>query len=245
MSILGQNAPAAALFAALVESIVGLGVLFPGGTIVILAGFAARGAGAAGFIEVGLAAALGMTLGSIADYALGRVAGRRLIPRRAPWRLACRWRHALRTAHAFMARWGPWAIAAANLAGPGRSVIAVAAGATRWSFPRFVLAQTIASIGWGMVYAGLGYFAAGQAQWLQALTGGIGVAVVVVVVAIIAGPWLTGWLTRALVAALQTWTRPAPARLPETAPLPVQTLPVQTPAASAPARGPVGSLPPV
>jgi membrane-associated protein len=134
----GRYAVPVALLGAFVDSLVGLGVLVPGGTAVILAGFAAHGAGAAGFLQVAAAAWAGQVLATTADYWLGRLAGRRLVPRRAPWRLAARWRRTLSAARAFLARWGGWALVVANLAEPGRSSLAIAAGASRWPFGAFL-----------------------------------------------------------------------------------------------------------
>jgi membrane protein DedA with SNARE-associated domain len=172
--------------------------------VVILAGFAARSAGAAGFVEVAAAAWLGMMLGTIVDYWLGRVAGSRLVPRRAPWRLAYRWQRLLRASHAFMARWGWWAIVVANLAGPGRSSIAVAAGASRWSFGAFLAGQAPAAAGWCLLYCGLGYSAAAEARRLESVAGGFGLAVVALFLAVVAGPWLASLVLRLVV----RWLRP-------------------------------------
>jgi membrane protein DedA with SNARE-associated domain len=181
----GQNGPAVALIAAFLESLIGVGTLLPGGTFVVLAGFAARHHGAGGFLSVAAMAWLGMTAGSAVDYWLGRVAGRRLVPEGAPWRLATRWRKALRSSRRFMRRWGWWAILVANLAGPGRSAVAVASGASGWSFGAFLLGQTLASAVWSAAFVGIGYFAAGEASRLQLFVSGAGLAATAVFVVLI------------------------------------------------------------
>jgi membrane-associated protein len=196
VKVVGENAAATALGSAMAESLVGVGALFPGGTVVILSGFAARAGGGAEFAQVAAAAWLGMTLGTVADFWLGRLAGRRLVPRRAPWRLACRWRHTLRSAHAFMTRWGWWAILVANLAGPGRSAVAVAAGASGWSFWRFFVGQALASIFWALLYTGLGYFAGGEATSAKELAGGLGIGAAVLLVVALILPSLIGAAAR-------------------------------------------------
>lgn len=195
LQVFGRNAAVAAFCAAFVESLVGLGVIFPGGTVVILSGFAARAGGGAGFVEVSSAAWLGMTLGTVADYWLGRFFGRRLVPRRAPWRLACRWRHTLRVARGFMDRWGWWAIIAANLAGPGRSAVAVAAGASAWSFGSFLAGQMLASLMWSTVYCGVGFFVARESAAVEEVASSLALLVVVLVVAAFVVPALLGRLT--------------------------------------------------
>jgi membrane-associated protein len=196
LAIFGKNAMAAAFFGAFLESIIGLGVIFPGGTVVIFSGFAARASGGLGYAQVAFAAWLGMTAGAVVDYWIGRLAGKRLVPRRAPWRLASRWRAMLRSSNAFMKRWGWWAIIAANLAGPGRSAMAVAAGASGWSFRSFLPAQAIASIGWACLYTGLGYFAAGEAQRVKHLMGGLGVGMGIMLVVAVAAPSVFPYITR-------------------------------------------------
>jgi membrane-associated protein len=204
LALFGKNAMAAAFIGAFLESIIGLGVLFPGGTVVVLSGFAARTSGGLGYAQVAFAAWLGMTAGAAIDYWIGRLAGKRLIPRRAPWRLASRWRAMLRSSNAFMKRWGWWAIIAANLAGPGRSAIAVAAGASGWSFRSFLTAQAIASIGWALLYTGLGYFAAGEAQRVKHLMGGLGVGMAIMLVIAVTAPTIFAHITRLMT----RWLRP-------------------------------------
>ncbi len=198
LALCGRNAPLFAFLAALVESLIGVGALLPGGTAVVLAGYAVRDQGPAGLASVAVTAWLGMTLGATLDYWLGRVAGRRLVPERAPWRLARRWRRLLRTSQRFMRRWGWWAILLANLAGPGRSSIAVASGASRWSFGAFLLGQSVAAGLWSVLFCAIGYFAAGEAQRLQVALSGAGVALAAVFVALILGQALAGTIVGAL-----------------------------------------------
>jgi membrane protein DedA with SNARE-associated domain len=181
----GQNGPAIALIAAFLESLIGVGTILPGGTAVVLAGFAARHHGLSGFLSIAAMAWLGMTAGSAVDYWLGRLCGRRLVPRGAPWRLAARWRKVLRSSRRFMRRWGWWAILVANLAGPGRSAVAVASGASGWSFGAFLLGQSLAAALWSAAFVGIGYFAAGEATRLQMVVSGAGIATAVVFAALI------------------------------------------------------------
>jgi membrane protein DedA with SNARE-associated domain len=196
LALCGQNAPAIALLAAFLESLIGVGVILPGGMAVVLAGFTARDGGPAGFLSVALMAWLGMTLGSCVDYWLGRVAGRRLVPAVAPWRLASRWRRLLRSSRRFLGRWGWWAILLANLAGPGRSSIAVASGASGWSFRSFFVGQSIAAAMWSTIYVGIGYFAAGEAARLEHVVSGAGLAGVAVFVLVISAQAIASTLVR-------------------------------------------------
>ncbi|HEV2126247.1 MAG TPA: VTT domain-containing protein [Chloroflexota bacterium] len=202
--VFGRHAPSAAFVAAFIESLVGLGVVFPGGTIVILAAYAMRAEGGLGFVNVVAAAAAGMTLGTVADYWIGRLAGRRLVPRRAPWRLACRWRHMLRSSHGFMSRWGWWAVIAANLAGPGRAAVAVAAGASGWSFGAYLTGQAIASIAWSTLYCGIGFFAAREAMQAEQIAGSVAIIAVGLVAVAVVAPTVLAWAF----SVLSRWIRP-------------------------------------
>jgi membrane-associated protein len=209
LTLCGENAALVAFLGAFLESLIGLGTLLPGGTMVVLAGFTIRDQGAAGFVLVAALAWAGMTLGSVLDFWLGRLAGRRLVPERAPWRLAARWRRALRASRHFMRRWGWWAIFVSNLAGPGRSSIAVASGASGWSFGSFLLGQSLAAAIWSSVFAGMGYFAAGEAERLQLMVSGAGVAVVAFLILLFGAQFLASALVRAAARRLRPRTSPA------------------------------------
>ena len=195
----GRYAVAVALAGAFTDSLVGLGVLVPGGTAVILAGFAVRGAGTAGYLQVAAAAWLGQVLATAVDYWLGRLAGRRLVPRRAPWRLAARWRRTLGASRAFLTRWGGWALLVANLAEPGRSSLAIAAGASRWPFGAYLLRQGAVSGAWCGAFTGLGFFAAGGGQDVLGLVGGLGLVMACLLLLAVAGPALAGVVARGAV----------------------------------------------
>jgi membrane-associated protein len=207
LDLLAANAPAAAGLAAFLETLVGVGVVLPGGTVVILAGFAAGETGAQGFLRVAGMAALGMLLGAAADYALGRAVGRRLVPRRAPWRAAARWRLSLQTAHRFLARWGWWAILAANLLGPGRAAAAFAAGASCWSPGAFLASQAVASVAWGLLYTGFGYFAAGTVEGAETSASAIRTALAVLVALSVTLPLLLTAAAGRLATLLNGWRR--------------------------------------
>lgn len=204
LDVFGRHAPSAAFLAAFIESLIGLGVIFPGGTIVVLAAYAVRAEGSLGFANVVATAALGMTLGTVVDYWIGRLAGRRLVPRSAPWRLACRWRHMLRKSHGFMSRWGWWAVIAANLAGPGRAAVAVAAGASGWSFGAYLIGQALASIAWSTLYCGIGFFAAREAMQAEQIAGSIAIVALALVAVALVAPTVLSWAF----SGLSRWIRP-------------------------------------
>jgi membrane-associated protein len=252
LHILQTNAPAVALLAALAESLVAVGAIVPGGTAVIVAGFTVRQQGVWGWLAVAAAAWIGMTLGAVIDYWLGRLAGRRLIPQGAPWRLATRWRHLLRRSRGFLRRRGWWALVVANLAGPGRSTIAVASGASRWSFRSFLVGQSLASAVWSVLFSGAGYVAAGEAPRLEAVMRGTGLAAAVMLLLAVLSQVLFGKMaqaaSRALLRRFVTRNRPpqdglGPATFPSTWPEEVHGGPVGPPPSIGDGAPPTGSAP--
>jgi membrane protein DedA with SNARE-associated domain len=208
---LGRNAPAVALVAAFLESVIGLGALFPGGTAVVLAGFTVRDQGIEGLLVVAALAWLGMTLGAVFDFWLGRLAGRRLVPAWVPWRLASRWHWVLRSSRGFMRRWGWWAVLLANLAGPGRATIAVASGASGWSFGAFLAVQCVAAALWSATFAGIGYFAAGEADRLEVVVSAAGLAMALVFALLLAVQLAVTALVKLAARRLRARTAPASA----------------------------------
>jgi membrane-associated protein len=150
-----------AFFGAAVENTIFLGFLLPGGAIVALSAAGARSAGVSLPVVV-LLAGLGMTFGAMIDYLLGRAGIDRLLHH--PWtgRWGKRLAHELAQAPPLLARHGWWVMLIAHVLGHGRSALAIAAGASRFSLHRFLRIEFPAAILWSAVYAGGGYFLASE-----------------------------------------------------------------------------------
>jgi hypothetical protein len=102
-----------------------------------------------------------------------------------------------------MSRWGWWAILVANLAGPGRSAVAVAAGASGWPFTAFLAAQAVAASAWSALYCGLGFFAAGEAGRAEHVVGRIGLLAGLLLVVALTLPTLFAAALRVLARGLR------------------------------------------
>jgi membrane protein DedA with SNARE-associated domain len=159
---------------AMLENTALLGLVLPGGTLVILGAVYAHD-GSMSLPAVLLLAILGMVSGTSLDYALGRfglnsaIGHTRLAPRLAPH---------LARADAFLLRRGAWAFLIAHFIGHVRSFLAITAGMTRLPMRRFLLYEGIAAICWNIVFVGAGYFLGKNLDRFQHLMGGAGVVAV-------------------------------------------------------------------
>lgn len=146
------------LVAAALENTLLVTLFFPGGTMVLLGGVYAR----LGTLElhwVILVGWVGTFLGASFDYALGRLNDRTWLRR------VLEQRHmagALERAGELLRRYGPLAFLAGHFIAQVRSLVAVAAGATRLSYPRFVLYEAPAALAWSAAYGIGGYLLADQ-----------------------------------------------------------------------------------
>ena len=144
-----------AFLAAAAEAMVVLGALVPG-TAIILA--LAALAGVQGSASLGLAVTLATILGAVAGdglaYALGRRFGRGLF-QRWPFSHAAGW---LPRSEAFFARHGGKSVFWGRFVPGVKTVVPVLAGVAGMPVPRFVLANVISAVVWGLalVLAGLG-----------------------------------------------------------------------------------------
>lgn len=159
------------LLGALLENTVLLGLVLPGGSLVLLgAVYAQRGTLALPLVfALGW---LGMLLGTSLDYALGRW-GLRPVSRRSP-RLAEWLEPKLAEARRFLARHGAWALVLAHFIGHVRSFVALTAGASRLPYRRFLVYEGIAALAWNVVWVTAGYLVGENLDRLQHLLGGAG-----------------------------------------------------------------------
>lgn len=166
-----------------------LGLILPGGTLALLGAFYAR----LGTLNLGLVivfAWMGTVLGYHCDYLFGRFVLGRVLPRWSKSRLGRRIRLAgrMRLARMFLFKHGGKAILISHLVGHLRSFIALSAGLTRMSYPRFLLFELLAALLWNTAYSLLGYFVAIEIDTLLLVIerAGWGIAVAI---ALIAGIW--------------------------------------------------------
>jgi membrane protein DedA with SNARE-associated domain len=164
---------------AALENTVLLGLILPGGTLVMLGAVYAHN-GSMALPLVLLLAFLGMVMGTSLDYALGRLG---LHSSLGHTRVGLKLEPRLAQAERFLERWGAWAFLLAHFIGHVRSFLAITAGMTRLPLRRFLLYEGTAALVWNLIFVGVGYALGGNLDRLQHLMGwaGVGVALVAAV----------------------------------------------------------------
>jgi membrane protein DedA with SNARE-associated domain len=165
------------LTGALLENTALLGLVLPGGTLVILGAVAAQ-QGALALPLVLALGWLGMVLGTSLDYAFGRYALRAALGRTP---LLARLEPRLAEAARFLARYGAGALVLAHFIGHIRSFVAITAGASQMPYHRFLIYEGLAALAWNFVFVTAGYLAGENLGMLQRLSGGAGLIILLVV----------------------------------------------------------------
>ncbi len=166
---------------ALLESIVLAGLLVPGSTLVVLAGFlAAHGKGEA--TSIAIAAFAGALLGDMISYLLGSRFGTRLMHSK-PFK-----KHLglIRKAELFFCGHGGKSLFLGRFTGPLRGSIPFVAGCTGMLPGTFARNTLLSCILWGIAYPALGYLGAASWQKVQLLTGQFSLLLATLVVLFIA-----------------------------------------------------------
>jgi membrane protein DedA with SNARE-associated domain len=161
------------LIGALLENTALLGLVLPGGSLVLLGAVYAQ----QGVLALPLVLALGwlgMVLGTSLDYAFGRWALRSTL---GQTRLMVRLEPKLVQAERFLERHGTWAFLLAHFIGHVRSFVAITAGTSRLPYRRFLVYEGMAALAWNLVWVIAGYVVGENLGFLQRLTGGAGVTV--------------------------------------------------------------------
>jgi membrane-associated protein len=161
------------LAGALLENTVLLGLLLPGGSLVLLGAVYAQ----QGMLSLPLVLVLGwlgMVLGTSIDYALGRWALHNVLCRA---NLAARLEPKFADARRFLMRHGAWALVVAHFVGHLRSFVAITAGMGRLPYRRFLCYEAVAAMAWNLIWVLAGYALGDKLDRLQRLMGGAGLAV--------------------------------------------------------------------
>ncbi len=180
---LGHHSYLFVFFGSFLENTVILGFLLPGGVAVAFASAAGRQVDASLPVLVALGAA-GMCGGAVLDYWLGFVGAERVLLQ--PWvgRLGPYLLGKLDEAKPHIHKHGWWMMLVVHAFGHGRSSLALAAGASRVSFSRFLLMEAPAAIIWSIAFVSGGYFLGGEwrrVTWVLNRMGWTGAAVAVFV----------------------------------------------------------------
>ena len=182
LNSLGNHSYLLVFFGSFLENTVILGFLLPGGVAVAIASAAGREVDASLPVLVALGAA-GMCGGAVFDFWLGRIGAERVLLQ--PWvgRLGPYLLGKLDEAKPHISKHGWWMMLVVHAFGHGRSSLALAAGASRLSFVRFLLMEAPAALLWSGAFVGGGYFLGGEwrrVTWVMNRMGWMGAAVAVV-----------------------------------------------------------------
>jgi len=166
---------------ALFESIVLVGLLVPGSTLIILVGFlAAHGKG--DITMIAISAFSGALIGDMSSYVLGSRFGTRLLHSKFFGKRL----DLIRKAELFFDSHGGKSLFLGRFAGPLRGTIPFVAGCSNMPSGTFSRNTLLSCILWGIVYPGLGYLGAASWQKVQQLTGQFSLLLATLVVLFIA-----------------------------------------------------------
>lgn len=171
------------------ENTVLLGLVLPGGSLVLLGAIYAS-EGTLWLPLVILCGWLGMFLGNSSDFWLGRLGVLRLIEKT---RLKAKLAPHLLTAEKFLDKRGGMAIFTSHFIGHLRSFVAITAGATRFPFARFARYELAAALIWNILYCLVGFFFAKSINKLDGLFSGVGIGLVILIAVIFVGYKVISW----------------------------------------------------
>jgi membrane-associated protein len=154
------------------ESSAFIGFFFPGEIAVILGGVLASQGNFP--VEVAAAAAVtGAFIGDSVGYAVGRKYGRGMLQGtigRLPW-IRTRLDSELGKAETFLLKHGPWAVIIGRLTAALRVLVPGLAGISRMPYGRFVAANVIGAVLWGVGFTAAGYAAGNHWEEVKDVAG--------------------------------------------------------------------------
>ncbi len=170
---------------AFLESLPMVGLLMPGSTLVVLAGFlVVQGKGT--LLALMLVTAWGALLGDLLSFWLGGHFGGRLLA------LSCFKKHhkLIQQSERFFYNHGGKSIFFARFLGPIRGITPFIAGLSQMAPRPFLLYAIISALFWGLCYPGLGYVGGASWQQAQSLTARFGLLVLAALAVTLAHYWL-------------------------------------------------------
>lgn len=142
-----------ALLAALVETVLVVGLFLPGSSLLLLLGALSAGGGGPSFLGILAFAVAGATLGDNVNYSLGRRYGQRWT-KNGLWLLR---REHFEQAQAFFARHGGKSVFLARFIPSLKEVAPFVAGTAGMRHGWFFLWNLLGALGWGLQWVGAGY----------------------------------------------------------------------------------------
>jgi undecaprenyl-diphosphatase len=167
------------------ESLPLIGLLVPGSTLIVLAGFLVfNGKGL--FLAIFASVTIGALLGDLLSYWLGKRFGGQMITMRS-----FRKHHqTIQRSERFFCDHGGKSLFFARFLGPIRGITPFIAGLSKMPPRPLSLYTLISSILWGIAYPGLGYLGGASWQKAQSLTAKFGLFILLALALIIIHHWL-------------------------------------------------------
>ncbi|MDI6800083.1 MAG: DedA family protein [Actinomycetota bacterium] len=159
------------------ENVLFIGLILPGDTVLLLAGFMAS-FGHFQLVYLMIIAQVASILGNMVGYLIGYRGGRPLIER-----LASRFNFLegkLTQAEEYFDRYGPSTVFFGRFAAGVRVFISPLAGASKMSYPRFIAYTISAVIIWTSLVILLGFYFAENLDLLTKIVGGLGWGVLII-----------------------------------------------------------------
>lgn len=144
---------------AFLENSVILGFIFPGVTVIFLAGFAARGADESLALII-LLATIGSFLGDNLDYFIGSRTGKVLSKKPL-------FAKPIAAVGPFLHKHGVWAIFAGRFSSASRAWVALASGISKVSYMKFATVSLASALTWTSVWIIGGYLVGGNRQLIE------------------------------------------------------------------------------
>lgn len=189
---------------AMAESAAFLGVLVPGESLVLVAGFLAAQQ-ALDLDALIVVVAVGATIGDSIGYELGRHLG-------APWAVrygryvGVHQRH-LDRAHAFFDRHGGKAVFLGRFVGVARALVPFLAGSSRMPYRRFLPYNVLGALLWSASFLLLGYLLGASWQVAEKWVGRASAILAGALIFVLVLMWLWRWLVRHETAVRERWVR--------------------------------------
>lgn len=173
------------LLIAFAESLPMVGLLVPGSTLIVLAGFLIfHGKGL--FLLILLSTTIGALLGDLLSYWLGMRFGSKMLTLRS-----FRKHHRLfRQSEQFFCTHGGKSLFFARFLGPIRGITPFIAGLSKMPGRQLCFYTTISAILWGISYPGLGYLGGASWQHAQSLSTRFGLLILLALAVTIIHYWL-------------------------------------------------------
>jgi len=170
---------------AFAESLPLVGLIVPGSTLIVFAGFLASH-GKCSFLLLGVMTATGALLGDLFSFWLGYYYGTKLL------RLRSFQKHhqLVKRSERFFVDHGGKSIFFARFLGPIRGITPFIAGLSGMPGRSFSLYALISAVLWGICYPGLGYLGGSSWQNAQSLSAKFGLVMILILVATMLHYWI-------------------------------------------------------